>query len=93
MRLDLVLNHLCVFATRSQAGKACDGGRVWVNGEAARASRPVHVGDVIRFRFPGALRGRDRGAGGAVRAGAEIRALGRCSGVLERRRIENPRDE
>ncbi|MCA9730188.1 MAG: RNA-binding protein [Candidatus Eisenbacteria bacterium] len=93
MRLDLVLNHLCVFKTRSQAGKACDGGRVWVNGEAARASRPVHVGDVIRFRDS------------LARFEEEIEVLEVPSGpvpksraremfrVLERRRIENPWDE
>jgi ribosomal 50S subunit-recycling heat shock protein len=44
------LNHLCLFKTRSQAGKACDAARVWVNGETARSSRAIKPGDVIRFR-------------------------------------------
>lgn len=50
MRIDLVLSHLCLFKTRSQATKACQEGRVWVNGETVRPSREVAVGDRIRFR-------------------------------------------
>ena len=53
MRLDLVLHRLCLFKTRSQAGKACDGSRVRVNGEIGRASRAVKVGDVVAYRDPG----------------------------------------
>jgi ribosomal 50S subunit-recycling heat shock protein len=49
MRIDLCLSHFCLFKTRSQAGKACDEGRVFLNAEPARASRVVHTGDRIRF--------------------------------------------
>lgn len=52
MRLDLVLHRLCLFKTRSQAGKACDQGRVRLNGESTKASRTVAVGDKITFRDP-----------------------------------------
>lgn len=51
-RLDRVLSHLCLFKTRSQAAKACDDGRVFVNGEQARASKMIHASDRIRFREP-----------------------------------------
>ncbi len=50
MRIDLCLSRLCLFKTRSQAGRACDDGRVWLNGAPARASREVHPGDRIRFQ-------------------------------------------
>lgn len=50
MRIDLCLNRLCLFKTRSQAGRACDEGRVWLNGQPVRSSREVHPGDIIRFQ-------------------------------------------
>lgn len=50
MRIDLLLSRLCLFKTRSQAGKACDAGRVRLNGTAARSSREVRTGDRIVFR-------------------------------------------
>ena len=53
MRLDLVLHRLCLFKTRSQAGKACDASRVRVNGEIARSSRTVRVGDLLTYRDSG----------------------------------------
>ena len=52
MRIDLGLSRLCLFKTRSQATKACQDGRVWVNGQKARASRDLRVGDRVRFRDP-----------------------------------------
>ena len=36
--------------TRSQAAKACSLGHVLVNGEAARASKEVKVGDRLRYQ-------------------------------------------
>lgn len=53
MRLDVLLHDLCLYKTRSQAGRACDDGRVRVNGEVAKASRAMKVGDVIAYRDPG----------------------------------------
>ena len=50
MRVDLLLNRLCLFKTRSQAGKACEKGRVWLNGDPAKSSRTIVVGDRLRYR-------------------------------------------
>ena len=36
--------------TRSQAGKACSEGRVFVNDVAARAAHSICIGDIVRFR-------------------------------------------
>lgn len=52
MRCDLCLNRLCLYKTRSQAAKACLEGRVQVNGQPARAARPIRPGDRIRFQDP-----------------------------------------
>ena len=48
-RLDAFLKSTGLFKTRSQARRACDEGRVRVDGEAARGSRPVHVGDRLEL--------------------------------------------
>ena len=47
MRLDVWLDVACLFRTRSEAQKACNGGRVDVNGVAARPHRLVKPGDEI----------------------------------------------
>jgi ribosome-associated heat shock protein Hsp15 len=52
MRCDLLLSRLCLLKTRSQAGKACDEGRVRVNGRAAKAASDVHPGDRIVWNDP-----------------------------------------
>lgn len=36
---------------RTVANEACDGGRVQVNGTAAKASRDVKPGDIIEIQF------------------------------------------
>jgi ribosome-associated heat shock protein Hsp15 len=46
-RLDLWLDVACLFKTRSEAQKACRGGKVNVNGHAARPNRMVRPGDEI----------------------------------------------
>jgi ribosome-associated heat shock protein Hsp15 len=46
-RLDLWLDVACLFKTRSEAQKACRGGKVNVNGHAARPNRAVRAGDEI----------------------------------------------
>jgi|TARA_B100000959_G_scaffold242696_1_gene265505 ribosomal 50S subunit-recycling heat shock protein len=43
-RLDAFLKNTGLFKARTQARKACDEGRVQIDGEAARGSRSVHVG-------------------------------------------------
>jgi len=47
LRLDLFLSRACLQKTRSQASRSLERGQVRVNGEIPRASREVHVGDVI----------------------------------------------
>jgi ribosome-associated heat shock protein Hsp15 len=47
VRLDVWLDVACILPTRSQAKVACDGGKVDVNGERAKAHREVRPGDRI----------------------------------------------
>jgi ribosome-associated heat shock protein Hsp15 len=49
VRLDVWLDVACLYKTRAEAQKACNGGKVEVNGHAAKAHRPVHVGDELRM--------------------------------------------
>src|SRR5687767_7560841 len=52
MRLDQWLDISCLFKTRSEAQKACKGGKVDVNGQAAKPHREVHPGDEIVISRP-----------------------------------------
>ena len=45
LRLDKYLWSIRLFKTRSLAATACDTGKVKFNGTAAKASRPVSIGD------------------------------------------------
>lgn len=45
LRLDKYLWAIRLFKTRSQAGDACDKGKVKFNDDAAKASRAVNIGD------------------------------------------------
>ncbi len=47
MRLDKYLKVSRLIKRRTVANEACDAGRVFVNGKAARASYDIKVGDVI----------------------------------------------
>src|SRR5690348_4526722 len=49
VRLDVWLDVACLCKTRSEAQKACKGGKVEVNGQSAKAQRPLKVGDVVIF--------------------------------------------
>lgn len=51
MRLDKFLKVSRIIKRRTVANEACDGGRVMINGKAARASYDVKVGDVIEIAF------------------------------------------
>ena len=51
MRLDKYLKVSRLIKRRTVANEACDGGRVTINGAAAKASREVKPGDVIEIRF------------------------------------------
>jgi ribosome-associated heat shock protein Hsp15 len=45
MRLDLWLDVACLFKTRSEAKRACEAGKVDVNGDHARPNRLLREGD------------------------------------------------
>ena len=49
VRLDVWLDVACLYKTRSEAQKACTGGKVELNGHSAKPHRPVHVGDELRI--------------------------------------------
>ena len=49
VRLDVWLDVSCLFKTRSEAKRACEGGKVDVNGEHAKPNRFIHEGDRIRI--------------------------------------------
>jgi ribosome-associated heat shock protein Hsp15 len=52
MRLDTWLDIACLFKTRSEAQKACKGGKVDVNGQPAKPHREVRAGDEIEITRP-----------------------------------------
>jgi ribosome-associated heat shock protein Hsp15 len=47
--LDIWLDVACLFKTRSEAKRACEGGKVNVNGQHARPNRMLREGDRIRI--------------------------------------------
>jgi ribosome-associated heat shock protein Hsp15 len=49
VRLDVWLDVACLFKTRSEAQKACRGGKVEVNDQGAKPHRVLHVGDQLRI--------------------------------------------
>ena len=49
LRLDVWLDIACLFKTRSEAKRACEGGKVDVNGDHAKPNRAVREGDRIRI--------------------------------------------
>lgn len=48
-RLDLFLKHVCLYKARSNATKDCNGGKVRLNGNRAKASATVKSGHVVEF--------------------------------------------
>ncbi len=52
VRLDIWLDVACLFKTRSEAKRACEGGKVDVNGEHAKPHRVIREGDRIRISRP-----------------------------------------
>jgi ribosome-associated heat shock protein Hsp15 len=52
LRLDVWLDIACLFRTRSEAQRACKGGKVDVNGQAAKPHREVRVGDEVVISRP-----------------------------------------
>ena len=49
IRLDVWLDIACLFKTRSEAKRACEGGKVDVNGDHAKPNRLVREGDRVRI--------------------------------------------
>jgi len=52
LRLDVWLDVACLFRTRSEAQRACKGGKVRVNGHASKPHRVVKPGDVVDITRP-----------------------------------------
>ena len=52
VRLDVWLDVTCLFKTRSEAKRACEGGKVEVNGDRAKPHRAVREGDRLRISRP-----------------------------------------
>lgn len=51
MRLDKFLKVSRLIKRRTVANEACNAGRVLVNGNAAKASVKIKVGDIIEIQF------------------------------------------
>jgi ribosome-associated heat shock protein Hsp15 len=47
VRLDVWLDVSCLFKTRSEAQRACKGGKVDVNGQSGKPHRTIQTGDEI----------------------------------------------
>lgn len=52
VRLDVWLDVSCLFRTRSEAQRACKGGKVDVNGQAAKPHKEIRAGDEIVITRP-----------------------------------------
>jgi ribosome-associated heat shock protein Hsp15 len=52
VRLDIWLDVACLFRTRSEAQRACTGGKVEVNGQRVKPHRLLHVGDQVALSRP-----------------------------------------
>lgn len=53
LRVDVLLDRLCLTRSRSEAKSACDSGAVSVGGQQAKANQSVAIGDRIAIEFPG----------------------------------------
>ena len=51
-RLDVWLDVACLFKTRSEAKRACESGKVEINGQAAKPNRLVRDADCVRIGRP-----------------------------------------
>src|SRR3954452_9767396 len=52
VRLDVWLDVACVSRTRSEAQKACRGGKIEANGQPAKPNRRLRVGDLLEISRP-----------------------------------------
>jgi len=53
LRLDTWLDIACIFRTRSEAQRACKGGKVWLNGHRAKPHSKICIGDELDVTFSG----------------------------------------
>jgi ribosome-associated heat shock protein Hsp15 len=96
VRLDIWLDVACLFRTRSEAQKACRGGKVTANGQAAKPNRRLKIGDEIEISRPPGRKQRVKVLGLADRHIAKADARGLYEDLtppptpeeLEVRRIE-----
>ena len=52
VRLDIWLDVTCLYRTRSEAQRACQGGKVEVNGQNSKSHRLIRIGDEVRLSRP-----------------------------------------
>jgi ribosome-associated heat shock protein Hsp15 len=52
VRLDIWLDVACLFKTRSEAQRACHGGKVEINNQSCKPHRLLRVGDQIQITRP-----------------------------------------
>jgi ribosome-associated heat shock protein Hsp15 len=52
LRVDIWLDVACLFKTRSEAQRACHGGKVEVEGQRAKPNRELKVGDRLTLSRP-----------------------------------------
>jgi ribosome-associated heat shock protein Hsp15 len=52
VRLDIWLDVACLYRTRSEAQKACQGGKIEVNGQTAKPNRKLRIGDELQIKRP-----------------------------------------
>jgi len=52
VRLDVWLDVACLYRTRSEAQRACQGGKVEVNGQNSKPHRQLRIGDELCLRRP-----------------------------------------
>ncbi len=53
LRLDVWLDVACVFKTRSEAQRACKGGKVFLNGHRGKPHQEIHIGDKLEITMSG----------------------------------------
>ncbi len=52
VRLDVWLDVACLYRTRSEAQRACQGGKVEVNGQSSKPHRQIRIGDELCLSRP-----------------------------------------
>jgi ribosome-associated heat shock protein Hsp15 len=77
LRLDIWLDVACLFKTRSEAQRACNGGKVEVNDQRAKPHRELRIGETLTISRPHGIKQRVvvRGLAEAHVPKAEARTL------------------